>query len=150
MQPSSAHCLFACQLSAHKEGEMEVPESIAEDLVLVSELCHANGEHYASLLIETSTEQYYDVLDSHRNAHFQLIKSLQVGPYIRRTGSNLDPVGTTFTLIDPRPASWTRWWFETTTLSWPKSLSQYPGRKSHTGCSSTTTRLSRDPRRKAI
>ena len=61
------------------------------------------GEHYASLLIETSSEQYYDMLDSHRNAHFQLLKGFQVSPYVRELeGRQFVEVGEV-AWFEPRP-----------------------------------------------
>jgi hypothetical protein len=55
--------------------------SIVEDLVLVVEIVE-DGNHVASLLMETSDTQFYDVRGSDRNPHFHILGSYQMARYL--------------------------------------------------------------------
>ena len=62
-------------------------DSIALDLVLVIEIVNDAKEHFGSLLVETSTAQYYDVRRSDRNPHFHIVGAVQKKRYMSKLGA---------------------------------------------------------------
>ena len=66
------------------DDEPPLSFSIAADTVFVVEIRTSGGNHRASLLIEMSRCQYYDIRRSNRNPHFHLLGKLQTKPYLQR------------------------------------------------------------------
>lgn len=61
-----------------------IQKSVASDLVLVIELTNEDGDHYCSVMMESSKVQYYDVKGSDRHPHYHILGTLQFGSYMTR------------------------------------------------------------------